>query len=148
MESYLEMIMQNNEFTVSVYAIEGIKSHEEHITGHGSGYSVLLDMPTTSTTYHWEVHPNGKMSGCSNARESLTELADNLSFNYKAGFGENNPKRKATIILLFVPEVAPNLSEGQRLRMLTPDEQIIFYNVFKQANSIAKENRIKSQPSP
>ena len=140
--------MQNNEFAVSVYAIERFKTHEEHITGHGAGYSVLLDMPTTSTTYHWEVHPNGKVSGCSNARESLTELAGNLSFNYKAGFGENNPKRKATITLLFVPEVAPNLSEGQRLRMLTPDEQITFYNAFKQANSIAHADRIKNQPSP
>lgn len=144
--------------SINVFAIEDLitKTSEDHVTGQGFGFSSPLEKPveTKSISYRWEgmIHPNDLQKASSpemikayNARESLTELAENFADQYRSHQdSELQAKGESSYALQFQPtqeqiaELMQTNADVQRLvRGLNEEEQVAFTLAFTKSNEAA-----------
>jgi len=144
--------------TINIFAIEDktTKTHEDHVTKQGFGYSSPLARPevSESTYYRWQgrLHPiaaqratNPEGVQSSNSRGSLEELAENFAQNYR---DRQDPvlqqQNEASYSLQFQPtkEQLEELRKANQdvarvVRGLNPEEQKRFMDSFLKANKAA-----------
>lgn len=148
----------NRPSTVNIFAIEDktTKTHEDHVTKQGFGYSTPLATPevSESTYYKWQgrLHPNpaqraSKPEGfqSSNVRDSLEELAENFAQNYR---DRQDPVLQQRGQASYSLEFQPTQDQIEELRKANPDvarvvrglnqeEQKRFMAAFQKANQAA-----------
>ncbi|OGV97582.1 hypothetical protein A2W24_06085 [Microgenomates group bacterium RBG_16_45_19] len=143
---------------INIFAIDDkvTKTHEDHVTKQGFGYSSPLAKPevSESTHYRWEgeLHPNAaeRVSrpdyvSSSNVRDSIEALAENFAQNYRDRQDPVLQQRgEASYSLQFQPTqeqidelMKTNPDVARVVRGLKPEEQETFMNAFRKANKVA-----------
>ena len=124
---------------VTVYAVETVRTMEDHVTKQGFGYSTPLEKPETTVTYNWQTQLHGQrpeVIGAGNTRESLSELAENLAMNVKTY--PSQPHNQAGIPAYSLSyqverKEAGNDDSKSITRPLTSVEQLLFSGAFQKA---------------
>lgn len=143
---------------IYIYASEHERGTIDTVTEQGFGYSMKLDTPQRSTTYHWEgiLHPTAHEGQnpssreayevSRNAQDSLADLAKNFSLNYLGHLNEKLEERgEASYTFSFEPpkeiaeqsKYAKGRGEKNGIRALTEAEEEQFLEAFRQANQEA-----------
>jgi hypothetical protein len=132
-----------------VYAVETTKTTRDEVSAQGFGYTSPLAVPQKETHFVWQgelFNGPGSLSGSSNARKELDQLASNFADNYRRSLCHLSVAQGTSPydIHFGVPaDIRQSYvgDEHERVRNLTDVEREAFVTAFREANRKAAKKK-------
>jgi len=138
---------------INIYVVEKTKTHEDHVTKQGFGYSTPLKSPQKLSRFVWEGKLYQSQSrkdylGSSMSKEDIERLAENFALNYRDHLNPDLQKMgQSSYSLKFEPseeiirKFKEQHGEGTTIRGLNSEEQKRFMEAFRKANEEATKKK-------